>query len=246
MSHEIIIFDLVSKGRCACWSLNPWKTRMALNFKGIPYKTEFVEYPDLKPTLQALGVAPHAADAGMMPYTSPTVRLPDGSYQMDSRKIVDKIEALQPEPSLHLDNGYLDRAQNTVLGIWGALTPVAMPRIPEMILPPRSAKYFNETREPRFGMKLTDLAKSDRAGETAWKNAEKPLTELKEILHEHPDGPYVMGQTPSYADFIITGFFKTAEKVDQDGDLFGRLMKFDEAFPKHYEACRKWTERDDH
>jgi hypothetical protein len=65
---QYILYDLPSKGRCACWSLNPWKgrfvrkckkihlpilyiARLALNFKGVDYKTIWLEYPDVAPTL---------------------------------------------------------------------------------------------------------------------------------------------------------------------------------------------------
>jgi len=66
-SDPIVLYDLPSKGRRSCWSLNPWKSkvislyeevtnstqaRMLLNYKGLHYKTEWVEYPDLKPTLE--------------------------------------------------------------------------------------------------------------------------------------------------------------------------------------------------
>jgi len=44
---NIILYDLPSKDPCGCWSLNPWKTRMALNYKGVDYNTEWVEYPDI-------------------------------------------------------------------------------------------------------------------------------------------------------------------------------------------------------
>lgn len=84
MSNEIILYDLPSTAKCACWSLNPWKgmhgiasilmdcigqvgddftdllamtARLALNYKGLPYKTEWVEYPDLKGRFMELGIA---------------------------------------------------------------------------------------------------------------------------------------------------------------------------------------------
>ena len=70
---KTILYDLPSK-QGGCWSLNPWKSealhfpkfeqeqqlrffppaRLALNFKQIPYETQWVEYPDLKKTLSAL------------------------------------------------------------------------------------------------------------------------------------------------------------------------------------------------
>ena len=165
---------------------------------------------------------------------------------MDSRVIADALEELQPVPSLHLDNGYTDRVQAAVQKTLVALAPIGMPRIPEKLLNPASQPYFNETRAKRLGMSLKDLAVSDRAGESAWTNAQAPLEELKGMLYENGDGPYVMGQQVSYADFILTGFWRFAALLDENGDFMGRGMSFDEAFPKHYDACKKWLERDDH
>lgn len=84
MANEIVLYDLPSTAKCACWSLNPWKgmalhriytyewgqlgkfeadsvlmmitARLALNYKGLPYKTEWVEYPDLKSRFMELGI----------------------------------------------------------------------------------------------------------------------------------------------------------------------------------------------
>lgn len=52
MSGSLVLFDLPSKDRCHCWSLNPWKTRLLFNYKGLDYTTEWVEYPDIKSTFE--------------------------------------------------------------------------------------------------------------------------------------------------------------------------------------------------
>lgn len=54
MAAEMVLYDIPSKPRCHGWSVNPWKTRMALNYKRIPYKTEWTELPDLAPKLKKL------------------------------------------------------------------------------------------------------------------------------------------------------------------------------------------------
>jgi hypothetical protein len=68
MSSQTILYDLPSKQGTA-WSLNPWKSkhslnpsravlteaaRLILNFKGIDYKTEWVEFPDIEPKMKSL------------------------------------------------------------------------------------------------------------------------------------------------------------------------------------------------
>ncbi|KAK0314648.1 hypothetical protein LTR01_001472 [Friedmanniomyces endolithicus] len=246
MPEDTILYDLPSKGRCSCWSLNPWKARLALNYKAIPYRTEWVEYPDLKPTLSALGIPPNppGTNNGAV-YSSPAVRFSDGTYVMDSDNIVHALDRMQPEPSLHLDNGYTDRVQAAVLEAHVALVPINLPRVPVKLLRPASREYFETTREKRFGMPLEELAKSEKAGESAWKAAEPGMEKLRAILHEHEEGPYVMGKTVSFADFHIAGFWRFVQVLDEDGDVFDRGMRFDESFPKHFDACKEWLRRDD-
>lgn len=164
---------------------------------------------------------------------------------MDSRNIADALETLQPEPSLQLNSGYVDRMQKAVLDVGGALTPICIPRVPEMLLSERSAEYFQRTRKDRFGMTLDELARSEKGGEAAWENAKPRIKEIITILHEHKDGPYVLGKTLSYADLILAGYWAFLKKLDKGGDVFERLMEIDEAFPKHWEACQKFLERDD-
>lgn len=244
MSSETVLYDLPSKGRCACWSLNPWKARASLNYKGIDYKTEWVEYPDLASKFKSLGIPQNDTSKTPFEYSSPAAKLSDGSYVMDSRKIAEAVEKLQPEPSLHMDKGdVIDRAQAAVGGIPANLGPIGLPRVPELLLNPRSAEYFHETRSKRFGMSLDELSKSDKAGENAWKNAEPALKAIKDLLHEDESGPYVMGKEVSFADFVVGGLWAFMKKLDK-GDLYDRLMSTDASFPEHWKAVEKWFEKD--
>lgn len=162
---------------------------------------------------------------------------------MDSRKIADELEALQPERPLHLANGYVERTQELVTGTRGALGPVLIPRVPEVLLKEASAAYFHETRAKRFGMTLPELAESDKAGEAAWSEAEPHLVGLKELLHENGGGPFVAGKEVSYADLILGSFWAFERRLGED--VHGRLMNYDETFPKHWDAVKAHFERDD-
>jgi hypothetical protein len=53
LDPEIVLYDLAcSKG--LCFSPVVWRIRLLLNYKQIPYKTIFLEFPDIEPTLKAL------------------------------------------------------------------------------------------------------------------------------------------------------------------------------------------------
>ncbi|KAK4503951.1 hypothetical protein PRZ48_004866 [Zasmidium cellare] len=246
MSNEVVLFDLPSRGKPACWSLNPWKARLVLNYKSIPYRTQWVEYPDLKPTFQSFGIPPNPTDINPnATYSSPTALLPDGRYIMDSLLIAQELEKLQPEPSLGLDTDYPARTQAIVATIQKPLAPVCIPRVPELLLNPRSQEYFYATREKRFGMPLQELAKSEKAGEVAWQGAEEGFAQLRALLKENAEGPFVMGKEPTFADFILAGFWRFVERLSKEGDLEKRVLGLDPAFGEHRRAVQPWLERED-
>lgn len=172
--------------------------------------------------------------------------MPDGSYIMNSRKIADALEHLKAEPSLRLDSDYVDKVQSIVGDLWEALGPIAIPRVPAAFLLPASAEYFERTREKRLGMSLSELAKSDKAGEVAWTDAKPAALEMKKVLLEH-DGPYVLGNGASYADLIFAGFWHMMTGLSKEGDIVQRLSKEcgGGVFDSHFAACRNWFERDD-
>ena len=51
--RPLTLYDIPSKGQ-KCWSPNVWKTRLVLHYKQIPYKTEWIEYPEIEPKLKGL------------------------------------------------------------------------------------------------------------------------------------------------------------------------------------------------
>lgn len=191
---------------------------------------------------KAFGIAA-TADNSPSGWSIPAVRMPDGTYIMDSRKIADALEELKSEPSLRLNSGYVERTQKAVLDTHQALAPTVMPRVPELLLNPVSADYFRETRKKRFGMPLSELEKSPKAGEAAWESAGPTLQALVEMLNEHNSGPFVLGEEPSYADLILAGYWAFIKRVDKN-DIFERLMSYDGAFPKHWEACQIFLQHD--
>ena len=50
---EIILYDLACT-KNVCFSPTVWRIRLMLNYKQIPYKTVFLEFPDIEPELKAL------------------------------------------------------------------------------------------------------------------------------------------------------------------------------------------------
>ncbi|KAH7309250.1 hypothetical protein BKA65DRAFT_519492 [Rhexocercosporidium sp. MPI-PUGE-AT-0058] len=236
---QVVLYDLPSKGRCSCWSLNPWKTRLALNFKGIDYKTEWVEYPDIKSRL-----SPHVPPntTSDTEYTIPAVQFSDGKYIMGSTPIAERLEKEYPSPSLHLDSPIIGEVYSVIGKITETLRAVWLPRVPVNLLNECSSEYFHRTREAFIGKPLTQYMKEE-GGEEAWVEALPAIKALGELVKKN-GGPYVMGKTPSYPDFIIVGFLQFFKVIEED--MYQRLVKVDSALGELYDACKPWLERDGH
>jgi hypothetical protein len=50
---EIVLYDLACT-KNVCFSPAVWRIRLMLNYKRIPYKTTFLEFPDIEPALKKL------------------------------------------------------------------------------------------------------------------------------------------------------------------------------------------------
>ncbi|CAJ2500363.1 Uu.00g032160.m01.CDS01 [Anthostomella pinea] len=237
-TQDIVLLDLPSKPPCKCWTPNPWKTRLVLNYKGLDYKTEWVEYPDIKPRL-----ADHFPK-DKEEFTIPTVMMPDGSYVMDSLEIAELLEKKYPEPSLHLDSPYLSKLQELQPKFFGPIRGIFVPKVPKLILNDASVPYFVSTRENSIGVTLDQYAK-EKGGEVAYQAAAPALKELTAMLKENGDGPYFMGKTVSYADFQWASVMIFFQRL---GELDGLLKATGDAEPhrKLLEAVKPWAERDDH
>ncbi|KAL9631284.1 MAG: hypothetical protein Q9204_004302, partial [Flavoplaca sp. TL-2023a] len=187
MAQEITLFDLASKPPIKSWSFNPWKTRLVLNYKSLPYRTHWLEFPEIAPHLQPLGIPPNTQGK---PYTVPTIHLPsspshhDGEYIMDSKAIAIALEAKYPEPPLHLDASELARAEELWMQLLRPLVGVFGPRVNSTLLNEPSKEYI----EANIHLE----GKPD--GDEAWALARPMLGDIGALLKEK-GGPYVLGET---------------------------------------------------
>lgn len=218
---EVVLFDIPSTPRCHGWSLNPWKTRMALNYKNVPYKTEWTEFPDLEPKFKELYLYPflqrlcstaqsswqnllkaslaNTRNSGIAPneqgraYTSPAINLDSSTYIQNSAKIAPELEKRYPYPSLYLDSPLLPMAYEAVTAILVIYRPISMCKVLPKLLNEGSADYISRTRTETLKKSLEEHAK-DPDGEEAWKKMKGPLEELA-VLIKREGGPFMMGKT---------------------------------------------------
>ncbi|KAF8960754.1 hypothetical protein BDZ97DRAFT_1281072 [Flammula alnicola] len=204
----IIFYDIPSTLPGRGWSPNTWKTRYCLNFKGIPYKTEWIEFPDIEAHCKKFGILPTSQNPDGSPYfTLPAIHDPStGVYIADSFLIAEYLEKTYPTPSLFPYNtlGLQTPFEDTYLGYLDALWSFILPVVCVNLNPP-SEEYFRRTREQEFGMKLEDLVPKGEKADAEWEKYKDGLGTV-DVWYAKSGGPFLMDDTVSWADFVIAGY----------------------------------------
>ncbi|KAL6876827.1 hypothetical protein J3F83DRAFT_727218 [Trichoderma novae-zelandiae] len=243
-SQQFTLFDLPSKEPNAAWSLNPWKIRLLLNYKGLDYKTEWLNYPEIAPRLR-----PHLPpnETGRA-YSIPAIQFPDGTYMMDSRKIAEAIDQKHPSPPVHLDTPIVERIEQLTLDAIKPLYPILMHKISQAILADKSYDYWVGQYTRELGMPLDEYERR-LGGDKSWEAARPALSELTRLLVEEKqaEGPFFLGKEVGYADFVWVGGLVFVKRVDEG--VFRELLDRTgarEAHERLLEACEPWLRRNDY
>ncbi|KAG9247709.1 hypothetical protein BJ878DRAFT_491420 [Calycina marina] len=231
----ITFLDIPSK-KNAGWSYNTWRTRLVLNYKKVDYKTEWVEYPDIASRLQDHVVPNHP---GTTAYTLPALQ-GDRFHIMGSAAIASFLEGKFPEPSLHL-SPHIQEVETAVARIMQPTRGAWLLLVSNNLLNPKSKEYFDSTRGDSLGKTLEALHAED-GGEEAWIESLPKFKALGELLGKE-GGPFVMGSTISYADFIILGWLQFFKTIDEA--LLKKVVDIEPALGKIYDAGNPWLERVD-
>ncbi|KAF8488122.1 hypothetical protein JB92DRAFT_1450842 [Gautieria morchelliformis] len=215
MSSEpkITLLDIPSTTRSKAWNPNTWKARTVLNHKRIPYKTEWISYPDIASTLKKLGVSPTSTDPDGNPlYTLPAIVDLSGDAAvviMDSLAIAEYLDEKYPERPV------LPKAGRALQYIFEeTFKRIVGPHLGKLLLPPvwnildeRSQVYFRETRERWYGngKPLEEWSPEGPIRDGHWALLKQGFDTLAMILDKNGPGViYVAGGTePTRADMII-------------------------------------------
>ncbi|KAH8127167.1 hypothetical protein FP744_10007505 [Trichoderma asperellum] len=239
-SATYTLFDIPTKAPRVCWSMNTWRTRLLLNYKGLHYKTEWVEYPNIKSRLNQ-----HVSPNEQGPqFTAPAIQMPDGTYVMDSYKIADIIEEKHPVPSLALNTPMQLRFRDSLVKFMGKLHPIYIPTVANQLLSEESLEYFLTTRQKDVGMPLDEFGK--RHGPGAFERCEPFAREITALLNESPSGPYFLGDTISYTDLIWAGILLFFKRLGTE--VYQEVLRVTGdagAHTRFLDALSPWTERDD-
>jgi glutathione S-transferase len=200
-----------------------------LNMKGIPYKTEWVDYPDLADTLKKLGVGPTTVYGGVPFYTVPTI------YDPNTKRAITDSQAI----ALYLDEQYPQgprlfppHTRALQLAQTAQFAPVLLQIFPMLvedihkIMTPYAQPYIRTTREAFLGCKIEDAAPTGEKRAQALGTLKARLDEMANAIKTNgEDALFFGGAEPVYADLFIAAILAPTEKiVGKEADLVQTIM----------------------
>jgi glutathione S-transferase len=269
-NNVITFYDIASDEPLRTFAPNTFKSRYALNYKRVPYKTEWVDTPDIHALRERLGVPANRT----LPDGSPYHTLPVIHDASTGNIVGDSFEI-----ALYLDNQYPEKRslfRPMTTGLTAAFNAQVdniftkyVPLATEMPFPPRCAEAVGAMFAKRFGVKdLSEMALSDEAREELLVEFEIALGELAKAYRHtggttdryfrsegtaKPQGQrpppgresasvFLDGDQPAYADFIVGAWLKMMEASMPKWD-WERLCSWqDGLWAKIADALGPWAE----
>lgn len=191
-----------------------WRTKLALDHKGLDYETKPARFTDI----DAL------SEAGVR-LTLPTLD-EDGTRLTDSWTIALHLEEAHPNKPALFPAGIAHARF-----VQGWTNSVVNPLLLKVILmdvflklDPENQAYFRLSREKRFGMTLEAYASDADGGLERFRQSLQPI---RDVLN---DQPFLAGIAPAYADFVPASAFLWARAVGrddllEDGDPVGPWLE---------------------
>ncbi|KAI0684281.1 glutathione transferase GTE1 [Cytidiella melzeri] len=233
MPDPIIFYDIDSPKAGRAWSPHTWRTRYALNYKGIPYKTEWVEYPDIEALCKKIGASATTKKDGRDHYTLPVIYDPStGKVVSDSLAISKYLDTAYPStPQLFPPGTHAFQAAFNAGSRPAILLPtlhILLSRIADGLNPPSSV-YFRRTREAQFGkLEEANTAK-------AWEDLEKGWDQVKSFLDANGGGKNLsfLGEKGrlTHSDLILGSTLSWAKVIaGEESEDWKRIAGFGDGF----------------
>ncbi|KAL1734091.1 hypothetical protein EV714DRAFT_281225 [Schizophyllum commune] len=247
MASPIIFYSIPSQK--GCWSLHTLKIRYALNYKGLPFRTEWVEYPDIEKKCKEIGAEPtDTKEDGSPLYTLPVISDPStGKVISDGPKIAKYLDDTYPDTPKLYPPGTEATQKDAMAQLFGkaapALRPMVVPCVVH-ILGEGSKPYFRATREKALGCTLEEKIPK---GEDRKVRLEQGREAFEAFLGRFEDEggketPFLLGESPCFADFSVAGFLQWIRlTLGDESDVWkaiegwsdGRVLKYLEDLRKY-------------
>lgn len=230
----IVFYDIASKEPRTTFAANPWKCRLALNFKDVQYQTQWVEMPDITSVREELGVPANRTLPDGTPYhTLPVIHdTTTGALIGDSFEIALYLDKQYPDgPKLFrpFTTGLTAAFNARVDGIFTRFAGLStqMPfdpqvlqkvgeifakRIPAIQKMAGQNSSLQQGSMEEFEAALGELAKSYRhTGGTTdyfWRSRGTDDEQAQRPPEGHQAGPWLDGEEATYADLIVGAWLK--------------------------------------
>jgi glutathione S-transferase len=213
----VLLYDLVGADPARPFSPHCWKTKMSLAHKGLDFRavpTRFLEVPAVE---------------GGVSKTVPVIR--DGDKVVaDSFAIALYLEDRYPErPTLFGGEGgkamarFVERWSQTILHPYKGMAALLDIHAG---LGPQDKAYFRQSREGRYGRTLEDVVSGREVELVAYRAALEPLRSMLGYQ------PFIGGQSPLFADYIVFGAFQWVRVVSDF-----QLLAVDDRIADWFERC---------
>ncbi|RDL40354.1 Uncharacterized protein BP5553_00333 [Venustampulla echinocandica] len=236
-SNPIVFYDIAQRPPVTetCCAVNPWKSRLALNFKAVPYTTSWVKMPDISKVRSGLKVPACRKFADGSDFnTLPIIHDPATNiFVGDSFEIAVYLQHNYPTsgagnlfPPQKLDyvfnndialvvplselseTDFVEYARfNT--SIDAAFSPHTALMCQGLPLDPETAEITKADFVKRAGVRSwDDFALVGEAREKMKESFEAVLGDIAKLFLRNTSGPFLLGQQASYADFIVGGWLR--------------------------------------
>lgn len=235
-SSPIVFYDIATRppAKETCCSPNPWKTRLALNFKGLPFSTTWVPLPDIANVRSSLKVPACRQFAdGSDFYTLPIIEDPNTNARVgDSFDIAAYLQKTYPDsgagdlfPPQTLDFEFSHPALLVPLSAWkdkefpeyarfnmnvdAAFTAHVQLTLQGFPFDPANADAVKAEFVRRAGVKsFDDFALVGEAREKTIESFRDTLGSLAKLFLRDTTGPFLMGAKATYADLVVGAWLR--------------------------------------
>ncbi|KAF7798335.1 hypothetical protein EIP86_009556 [Pleurotus ostreatoroseus] len=214
--QPIVLYDLANTQppERRAISGNTWKARLALNYKGLPVKTEWVDPPDIEALYHKLSVEPAVKRPDGTPYCSlPLIYDPStNTHVSDSYKIALYLDKTYPATPPLFPRGTLAFHQVFQQTATELATAALLLRVATFCsrLSERAQARFRPRNEQMFGGPLESLC-----SEVQWEKAEKLWAGFAAVLEANGEGKnnLIMGDQVCFADLQVAAMLAAARNT---------------------------------
>jgi glutathione S-transferase len=195
-------YALTGKNPNLFWSVNPWKTRMCLNLKGLKYDSIPLTFIQIHQVLPEILKKKNGCTVPVLD--------DDGTIIQDSFKIAEYLDEKYPKPSIFNNNKPLHEFMYNWITT-NINRPLLCLIIPDIvnIIDDESRDYFVETRTKMFG-DFNILVKNN---DSNMEIAQKSLSLILNILEKYK---FISGEAIGWTDISLASILYMTQLVNKE------------------------------